>query len=390
MEDKVYSRGKSKMLFGSFFLVILLCGVLLLVIWAHYSLLDISTRAQGVVIPSSRIQTIQSLDGGVLEKIFVKEGAIVEKGQLLLSMEKIKAQTLYGESLAKQVSLKASVARLRAEVLGKPLNFPVELKNYPEVVSTQRALYEKRKMALEEEIAVLKRSYELIQTELSLNEPLLSTGEVSEVDVIRLRRQVNEIKGAISQRNYKFLSEAQAELAKNEDELAGQTEILKGRKDQLEHADIYAPLKGVIKNVRFNTEGGVVRPAEEIMQIVPVEEELLIDVKINPSDVAFLKPGLPATVKIDAYDYTIYGMLNGELTYLSPDTLREETSKEDIKYYRGTVRTYDSKLNNPRNEKIEIIPGMTAVVDIKTGERTVLQYLLKPIIRGVSSSMHER
>jgi len=146
----------------------------------------------------------------------------------------------------------------------------------------------------------------------------------------------------------------------------------------------------VVKNVRITTQGGVIRPAEEIMQIIPIDDELLIEIKIKPADVAFLKPGFPTSIKLDAYDYTIYGTLNGELTYISPDTLREETAREEIKYYRGIVRTAGSKLRAHRMEKIEIIPGMTATAEIKTGQRTVMQYLLKPITRGLSESLHER
>jgi|APLak6261685727_1056166.scaffolds.fasta_scaffold00106_3 adhesin transport system membrane fusion protein len=390
MSDVVSSHGSAKRIFGTLLLLVVLVGVIGFGIWANFSSLDISTHAQGVVIPSSRIQSIQSLDGGILDKALVKEGDIVEKGQLLLRLDKVKTQSMYRETLARNASLKAAIARLNAEVLDTPLKFPASLSGFPDVVAAQRMLYQKRKVGLEEEIAVLERSAELAKKELSLNEPMLVTGEVSEVDVIRLRRQVNEIRGAISQRKYKFLSDAQTDLVKAEDELASQSEVLTGRKDQFEHTDIFAPLKGVVKNVRITTEGGVVRPAEEIMQIVPLEEELLIDIKINPVDVAFLRPGLPATVKIDAYDYTIYGMLDGELTYLSPDTLREETAREDIKYYRGTLRTHGSELKNPRNERIQIIPGMTATAEIKTGERTVMQYLLQPITRGLSESLHER
>jgi len=390
MSDVVSSHGRAKRILSVLFILVVFASVTGFIIWARLSSLDISTHAQGVVIPSSRIQSIQSLDGGVLDKVHVKEGDIVEKGQLLLSLDKVKAQSLYRETLSKTTSLEAAVARLRAEVLGVPLKFPATLNPYPEVVSAQRALYQKRKFALNDEIAVLERSTELAKKELNLNEPMLATGEVSEVDVIRLRRQVNEIRGGISQRENKFLSDAQADLVKAEDELASQSEILTARKDQFEHTDIFAPLKGVVKNVRITTEGGVVRPAEEIMQIVPLEEELLIDIKINPVDVAFLRPGLPATVKIDAYDYTIYGMLDGELTYLSPDTLREETAREEIKYYRGTVRTHASQLKNPNNEKVQIITGMTASVDIKTGERTIMKYLLQPLTRGLSESLHER
>lgn len=362
----------------------------MLLIWAAWAELDVITRAPGVVVPSSRIQSIQSLDGGVLADMAVKEGDIVQAGQVLLHLDRVKAEAQYRESLSRVASLKAGLTRLRAEVLSRPLVFPEEISEFQDIIQAQTTLYQKRRNALLEEIAVLERTLKLAEKELDLNEPMLKTGEVSEVDVIRLRRQVNEIRGTITQRQNKYLSDAQTELAKVEEDLAAQSEILAARRDQLAHTDIVAPVRGVVKNIRFNTVGGVVRPAEEILQLVPIDEELLIEVKIKPQDVAFLRTGLPVTVKIDAYDYSIYGVLHGELTYLSADTLKDETAREDIRYYRGIVRTTGSKLRNPKAERIEILPGMTAAAEIKTGERTVLKYLLKPITKSLSESLYER
>lgn len=390
MNNIVSTNHGFKVLMGGILLLTLIAGMIVFGWWAYSSQLDIVTRASGTVIPSSRVQSIQSLDGGVVDEIKVSEGDVVEKGQLLLRIEREKAQGIYRESLSKVASLETAIARLRSEVLGVPLVFPESTKAFPELVNAQKILYSKRLSALNEEVAVLQETLKLVQKELSLNEPMLETGEVSEVDVIRLRRQVNEIKGGITQRRNKYLSESQAELAKAQDELSSQTQQLAVRKTVLDQVDMYAPVKGVVKNIRITTRGGVVRPAEEIMQLVPIDEELLIEIKIRPTDVAFLRPGLPASVKLDAYDYSIYGTLNGELTYISPDTLREETAREEVKYYRGIVRTKGSKLRNPRSEKIEIIPGMTASAEIKTGQRTVMQYLLKPITKSLKESLHER
>lgn len=390
MNNVVSTNQGLKFLMGGILLLFLVVGVIAFGWWAYTSQLDIVTRATGTVIPSSRVQSIQSLDGGIVSEIEVSEGDVVEKGQLLLRIDGDKAQAIYRETLSRIASLEAAIARLRAEVLGVPLDFPASTHDYPDVVNAQRILYTKRASALNDEVAVLKESLRLVQRELSLNEPMLETGEVSETDVIKLRRQVNEIKGAITQRHNKYLSESQAEMAKAQDELSTQKEQLAARKAVVDQVDIYAPVKGVVKNIRITTRGGVVRPAEEIMQLVPIDEELLVEIKIRPADVAFLRPGLPASIKLDAYDYAIYGTLNGELTYISPDTLRDETSREEVKYYRGIVRTAGSKLRNPRSEKIEIIPGMTASAEIKTGQRTVLQYLLKPITRGIKESMQER
>ena len=321
-----------KLLMGGILLATLLAGLAAFGWWASTHELDIMTRAPGTVIPSSRVQSIQSLDGGIVDEILVKEGDIVEKDQLLLRIERDKAQAIYRETFSRVASLEAAIARLRAEVLGVPLIFPESTADFPDVVNAQRILYNKRLSALNEELAVLQQTLRLVEKELSLNEPMLETGEVSEVEVIRLRRQVNEIKGGITQRRNKYLSESQAEMTKAQDELAVQRQSLAARKTALDQVDIHAQVKGVVKNIRITTRGGVVRPAEEIMQIVPLEEELLVEVKIKPADVAFLRPGLPASVKLDAYDYTIYGTLNGELTYISPDTLTEETSREQLKY----------------------------------------------------------
>lgn len=390
MNNVVSTNHPFKFLMGGILLLSLIAGVVAFGWWASASQLDIVTRAVGTVIPSSRVQSIQSLDGGVVNELKVSEGDIVEKGELLLSIEGEKANAIYRETLSKVASLEASITRLRSEILGVPLNFPKSTQAFPDVVNAQKILYAKRLSALNEEVAVLQETLKLVQKELSLNEPMLATGEVSEVDIIRLRRQANEIKGSITQRKNRYLSESQAELAKAQDELSSQTQQLAARKTVLDQIDIYAPVKGVVKNIRITTKGGVVRPAEEIMQLVPIDDELLVEIKIRPSEVAFLRPGLAASVKLDAYDYTIYGTLNGTLTYISPDTLREETAREEVKYYRGIVRIAGSKLRNPRSEKIEIIPGMTASVEIKTGQRTVMQYLLKPITRGLKESLHER
>lgn len=390
MSHFINSNQFAKHLTGALLLITLISALLMFGWWASVSQLDIVTKAIGAVIPSSRVQSIQSLDGGILEEIKVAEGDVVGKGQLLLRINREKAQAIYRETLSKVASLESTIARAKSEVMGVPLVFPASANAFPELISAQKILYAKRLAALNEEVDVLQETLRLVQKELSLNEPMLETGEVSEVEVIRLRRQINEIKGSIAQRQNKYLTESQAELAKAQDELSAQTEQLAVRKTMLDQVDIYAPVRGVVKNIRITTQGGVVRPAEEIMQLVPVDEELLVEIKIKPTEVAFLRPGLMASIKLDAYDYTLYGMLNGELTYISPDTLREETSREEIKYYRGIVRTKGSKLRNPRSEKIEIIPGMTASVEIKTGRRSVMQYLLKPVTKGLRESLHER
>lgn len=365
-------------------------GTIILLMWANFSSLDVVSRAHGIVIPSSKTQIIQSPDGGVIDKILVKEGDVVEKGTLLVQLDKIRTNAIYQETLVKKASLEAAVARLKAEVSGEDFQIQGDLNQYPDIAAAELALYQKRKSALEDDLRTLETSFSLAKRELRINEPLLRSGEVSEVDVLRLRRQVNDIQGSILQRKNKFLSEAQVDLVKAVADLTAQNEILSSRENMLKQTDIVSPIRGVVKNIKFSTEGGVVRPAEDIMQIVPIEEELVLEVKINPTDIAYLHEGQKASVKMEAYSYTRLDNLDGELTYISPDTLKDETQSSDIRYYKGHVKITAKPGSQTDPNLSRILPGMTATVDIKIGRRTVLEYILKPVIRGLSSGLKER
>jgi adhesin transport system membrane fusion protein len=359
-------------------------------VWASWAELDQITRAPGHVIASSRNQVIQSPDGGVMEELLVKEGDLVKRGQLLLRFEKAKAQAAYLESAAKAAALKASVARLQAEVFGGTPRFPPELESYPEFLANQRALFYKRQSAINEEIAALEKSLALVKAELEMNLPLLQTGDVSRVEVLKLQRQVAEIQGQITNRRNKYLQDTQAELAKTQEDLAGVMQLLAQRKEQLEATEIHAPMDGIVRNIRLTTRGGVARPGEEIMQIVPVDDDLIIEAKVRPADIAFVKPGLPATVKLDAYDYSIYGTLSGEVSYISADTLNEEVRGSEQPHYRVQVKIRGRNLVSQQKTPIDIQPGMTAMVEIKTGSNTVLRYLTKPITKTLDESLGER
>lgn len=365
-------------------------GTVALLIWANFSSLDVVSRAHGVVIPSSKTQIIQSPDGGVIDKILVKEGDVVEKGTLLVQLDKIRANAVYQETLAKKASLEAAVARLKAEVSGEDFQIQGDLTKYPDIADAELALYTKRKSALEDDLRTLETSLALTKRELRINEPLLKSGEVSEVDVLRLRRQVNDIQGSILQRRNKFLSDAQVDLVKAVADLTAQNEILSSRENMLQQTDVVSPIRGVVKNIKFSTEGGVVRPAEDIMQIVPIEEELMLEIKINPADIAYLREGQKASVKMEAYSYTTLDNLDGELTYISPDTLKDESTTNDIRYYKGHIKITTKRSGQADPNLSRILPGMTATVDIKIGRRTVLEYILKPVMRGLSSGLKER
>lgn len=362
-----------------------------LLLWASFFEIEQTTRAQGQIIPISRSQIIQSFDGGVLEELLVREGDKVERDQVLAKLNKSRAQSSLQETKAKAAALSGAVSRLRAEVYGKKLIFDDLVKEYPEFRSNQIILFEKRQKAINDELSALKAQAELAKTELNMTEPLLKTGDVSIVEVIKLKRQVNDIEGQIANKKNKYFQDAQAELSKSEEELTGTLEILTQKKEQLERVELRSPMAGTVKNIRITTLGGVIKAGEEVMQVIPLGDDLMIEAKVRPSDIGFLKLGLPAIVKIDAYDYSIYGVLKGQVTFISPDTLSEETkTTSDQTYYRVQIQTKGTKFSGKPNEKLEIQPGMIATAEIITGQRTVLSYLTKPITKTISESMRER
>ena len=359
-------------------------------VWAAWAELDQVTRASGQVIASSRNQVIQSPEGGVLSEMLVREGDAVKRGQLLARFDKTKAESGYLEGMSKAMALTATVSRLNAEVYGGKPKFPPELDDYPEFRANQLSLFNKRQSAVRDEVSALEKSMKLIKEELEMTMPLLKTGDVSRSDVLKLQRQVVDIEAQVTNRRNKYLQECQSELNKAEEDLAGVTQIVKQRKEQLDYTEIRSPMDGVVRNIQLTTLGGVAKPGEEILQIVPVDDDLIIEVKVKPADIAFVKPGLPATVKLDAYVYSIYGSLDGKVSYISADTLNEAVRGNEQPYYRVQIKTSIQNLTGKRDERIDVQPGMTATVDIKTGRKSVLNYLTKPITKTISESMGER
>ena len=365
--------------------------------WASLAEIDQVTRAEARVIASSRTQVIQSPDGGVIAELLVREGDIVKPGQVLARLDATKTQAAFQEFNAKSAALRAQVSRLRAEMFATEPKFDADLKSqFAGFVENQLALYRRRHAAVVEEVAGYEKGLALVKRELEMNEPLLRTGDVSLTEVLKLQRQVIELQGQITNRRNKYFQEAQADLAKAEEELAGINQQLAQRRDFLEHTELTALVRGVVKNVKITTIGGVVRAGDEVMQIVPVEDDLIVEAKVRPADIAFVKPGLMASVKIDAWDYTIYGTLQGVVSYLSADTLSEDLKPGEQPYYRVQVKTSGRVLpgagsaDRSRDHKIEILPGMTATVEIKTGRKTVLNYLAKPIFKTLGESLGER
>jgi adhesin transport system membrane fusion protein len=358
--------------------------------WAYYAEIDQITRAQGQIIPSSRTQIIQAPDGGVIEKLLVREGAEVDRGELLVRFDQTKAEASFREAEFKVAGLSATVARLRSEVFGGEPIFKPETLDFPEFRQNQTDLLRKRRESLESEIRAIERMKVLAQRELDMTKPLLKTGDVSMAEVLRLERLVAEQEGQITNRTNKYQQDSQSELNKLEEDLAGAKESLIQRKNLLDNTELRAPVNGTVKNVRVTTRGGVLRPGDELMQIVPVDDALIVEAKVKPSDVAFLKPDQDVVIKIDAYDYTIYGSLEGKLTYISADTLNEDVKQGEQAYYRVQVKTESPRFNRRPNENLQLQPGMTATIEIKTGGNTVLKYLLKPVIKTLNESLGER
>jgi adhesin transport system membrane fusion protein len=321
--------------------------------------------------------------------MWVKEGDAVKRGQVLFRFDQTRASAGHQESLAKSAALRAAVARLQAEVFGGEPRF-TGLAGYAELHANQLALFKRRQSAIQEEVAALERSLALVKSELDMNLPLLKNGDVSRAEVLKLQRQVADIQGQITNRRNKYFQDAQADLAKAQEDLESVEQTLAQRREQLTYTEIKAPMDGVIRNVRLTTQGGVAKPGDEILQIVPLDDDLIVEAKVRPADIAFIKPGLPATVKLDAYDYSIYGSLQGTVSYISADTLSEETRAGEMTYYRVQVKTRDRNLSSRKSERIDIQPGMTATVEIKTGGQTVLRYLTKPITKTLDESLGER
>jgi len=368
---------------------IALIGIVILVVWASFAKIDQVTRAKATVIASARTQEIQASEGGVLTELAVSEGEDVKAGQLLVVLEEERAKAAVDNSASKTAALKAKLARLNAEIFEKPLVFPKEVENYPEYVQNQRALYNRRRQAINEDVSSLEKMLVLARQELRMNEPLLEYGDVSQADVIKLSRQVADIEAQINNKRNKYFEEAQAEMTKAQEELDTELEQLRDRAQVLEEKRLMAPTDGKIKNINVTTIGGVVKPGEVIMQILPTSSDLIIDAKVSPADIAYVKEGQDATVKLDAYDYSIFGAMNGTVNYISPDTLMEQTPKGEEPYYRVLIVIKGAEFKGRGNE-IVIKPGMTASVDIKAMERTVLSYLTKPLTKTLSEGLGER
>lgn len=373
---------------SSLLIWIVCIGLSVLLAWAWIFKLEEVSTGTGKVVPSSKEQVIQSLEGGILTKLNVREGQIVEQGQVLAQLDPTRFESNVGESESLLLSSLATAARLRAEVNGTALSFPPEVLKVPKLVNEETALYNSRRANLEESLSGLRQALNLVEQELRMTEPLVAKGAASEVEVLRLKRQANDLSNQMNDIRNQYYVTAREELAKANTDIQTQSQVVKGKSDTLNRTVFKSPMRGVVKEIDVMTIGGVIPQNGNLMTIVPLDEQLLIEARISPRDIAFIRPGQEALVKITAYDYSIYGGLDGKVTVISPDTIRDEV-KQDQFYYRVYIRTDKDKLTNKAGQQFSITPGMVATVDIKTGNKTIIDYLIKPFNKA-KEALRER
>jgi adhesin transport system membrane fusion protein len=393
MTDSTNIKHKIKKTFlrGPSMMVLLALGLGLFVAWAANFEIDQGVRAQGQIISSAHTQIIQAVDGGVLSELRVVEGQQVKFGEVLAVLEKSRAEAGYGESRDKVASLSIAMTRARAEARMQTPVFGTEFNAYPDFLLAQMTLFKQRKRSLNEDVAANTQSLAMAKEEMKMTETLLRDGDVSLLEALRARRQVTELEARISSARNKYRQDASAEAAKIEEDLASVNAKLSERKDVLEHTQLTASLAGVVKFLKITTIGGVLRAGDELMQIAPMDENLIIEAKVSPSDVGQLVMGQPVSVKLDAFDYSVYGMLTGDLIYISPDTLTEQAQNGQAQsFYRVKVHLLRTQVQNPHARDIVLKPGMTASIEIRTGTRSVLKYLAKPIFKAFGGAMLER
>lgn len=365
--------------------------LIFLLVWSFFAQLEQISRAPGQVIPTGRTQVLQSTDGGVISEILVKEGDRVKRGQVLVRLDQVKIAAAVGETEGKVASLKSSMARINAELFNRPLVFPQEVQKYPDFIANQTMLYQKRRQALQDQLSSLQSMLALMQQELDMNMPLLKQGDVSRADVLRLQRGVSDIRAQIVNVRNKYLQDLQLEYTKTEEDLVTAREILAQRQDALKDTEIRAPTDGIVKNVRLTTIGGVLRPSDEVLSIVPTGDKLIVESKMSPADIAYVRTGQKASVKFDAYDSSIFGSAVGRVIYVSPDTLTEQGPQGNMVFYRVHIAIDTSTMKQYANgEKVEIQPGMTATAEIETGKHTVFRYLTKPLSKTFGEALTER
>lgn len=348
-------------------------------VWAWVFEIDEVSSGAGKVIPSSRDQVIQSLEGGILSKLNVREGQVVEKGAVLAQLDPTRSESSVGETAARYRAALAASARLRAEVEAhSSIAFPSELDEWPQLKAAEAALFQSRRASLHETIAGLDQALTFARRELAITQSLISTGAASNIEVIRLQRQVADLELKRAEARSQYLVRSREDLAKADADVKSLQSVVRGREDALDRMTLVAPVRGIVKSLDVTTIGGVVAPGGSIMTLVPIDDQLLVETRISPRDIAFIHPGQSAQVKVTAYDYSIYGGLEGRVETITPDTLRDEI-KPEVVYYRVLVRTNSDALTDKAGRRLPITPGMVTTADIRTGRKTVWDYLTKPL-----------
>jgi multidrug efflux pump subunit AcrA (membrane-fusion protein) len=374
-------------IFGALFIVIIP-----LLIWANFAEIEQRSSTRGIVIAADKTQKIQAPIDGVVDNIAVKEGQKVKKGTILVVLEKEQNQASLDAAASTVASLKAKLKRLKAEVHGEKLIYPVGLidSNYQEFITTQKNLFLLRKKALEDEVSSLASALILKEEELVSNQKLVESGDIGRNKILKIDRDVVDLKGKILNIRNKFFQGAQEEMTKIEEELSIRKEMLTEKRVTLNRSEIISHMDAVVKEIIITTKGAKVRPGDVILELVPLGQERIIEVKLKPTDISYVKAGQKALVKLDTYDFSIYGSFDGKVEYISPDTIIEKTSRGDEYFFKVIITLDQGDLFTKKGTAIDVTTGMGAQVDIITGKRTVLHYLTKPIVRVLDESFTER
>jgi adhesin transport system membrane fusion protein len=370
---------------------LMLIGIALATGWAASTRIEQITRTDARVVPDGREQVVASLEGGILRELLVREGDHVVAGQALARMDPTRFESQQNEGQAKRLALKAGIARLNAEAYGRPLAFPADVAADARLVAAETEAYGARRRLLDEAVSANQHSIALVQRELDMAENMANRGLMSEVEVMRLRRQIGEMHQTSAERRSRFRQEASTELLRVQAELAQLEEQMVAREDAVRRTLLESPVNGLVKNIRSNTLGGVINAGAPIMEIVPLGTRLLVEARIKPADVGFVRVGQTAEVKLSAYEYNLYGGLTGQVISISPDALGDPERANggaDATWFRALVRVDSSSLH-AQGQELPVIPGMTGSVEINTGERSVLDFVLRPLLK-VREAFKER
>ncbi len=365
--------------------LLLWCCVLTVVtfiVWAWWATLDDVTRGEGRVVPSGRLQSIQSLDGGLLSHLLVSEGDEVAVGQTLMLLDETRYLAAYRETEEQIHVLIAAIARLEAEVSGaQTISFPDQYSLTTSLMETEKELFSARQGRLKEMLNSFSEKKALAVKQLKLLTPLRQSQAVSEIELIQVQRDIAALQGEMLGVSRSYSEDAYGELVQKKGELSRLFQVAAQRSDQLQRTRVTSPVRGKVNTINVTTAGAVIGQGELIMDIMPLDDTLLVETRIKPRDVAFLAPGMPATIKLTAYDFSVYGSVEGKVIKISADSIQEETIRGKESFYRVLV-SLDREFLGTVRQGLPIKPGMMAEVDIKTGERSIISYLLNPIIKA--------